>query len=300
MMRIGKLYKFLFSVLFFLMFFLPANAQSTDLARVEYTYFPQSSSDNSFRQFKALLAFPIKLGEKSGYLVPGIEYENVNFKFEDNAPFQKKGELDRFQSFTFSLGYTFKMQNNWRFAVWNGFLAASNFETGTLINDDLVYTGAIGFIKDEDEVEKPWRLIFGLYYSTKSKRSFPLPVINYYRRFQPDWSYTLGVPKTNLKYYLSEKSEFQAFVRLDGFYANLQEDRFFTNSDKVAESISMTIVLAGLGYEYNFTEHLSFYLYAGYTVYNDFRLRNAEKEDIYQVNNMNTFHARTGLKFNIF
>ncbi|HET8854547.1 MAG TPA: DUF6268 family outer membrane beta-barrel protein, partial [Salinimicrobium sp.] len=144
------------------------------------------------------------------------------------------------------------------------------------------------------------RLILGLYYSTKSGKPFPLPVINYHREFAPDWSYSVGVPKSNLKYYLNDKSEFQVFATLDGFYANIQEDRSFVNSDEVAESISMTIVLAGLGYEFNFTDHLVYYIYAGHTLMNDIRLRNSEKDDIYSINKTNSFYGRTGLKFVIF
>lgn len=296
-----KKLKYFITILFLWGFFFHGNAQSADLFSVEYTYFPQSSSDNSFRQFSSHLNFPIKAGGEGSYLIPGIEYENINFKYEDYAPFEKKSELDRYQAFTLSLGYTFMAKEEWRFAAWAGLTAASNFENDILGNEDLFLTGVAGFIKniDGEEVEKPWRLIFGLYYSTKSSRPYPLPVVNYYKEFQPDWSYTLGVPKTNLKYYLNERHEFQAFVSLDGFYANLQEDRFFEDSNKVAEDISMTIVLAGLGYEFNFTDHLVYYLYAGHSVYNDIRLRNADKDQVYQVNKTNTFYARTGLKFKI-
>lgn len=297
-----KMIKKLLYLACILMVSFSSKGQNTDLAGIEFTYFPQSNSDNSFRRFKGHLNFPISLGKEGSYLIPGIEYENVNFKFLDYTPFQKKGELDRFQSITASLGYTFEMKKDWRFAAWAGILAASNFETGKIIRDDLLFTGAVGFIRDQDEeqADEPWRLILGIYYSTKSGRPFPLPIVNYYREFHPDWSYTVGVPKSNLKYYLSEKSEFQAFVTLDGFYANIQEDRLFNTSDKIAESISMTIVLAGLGYEYNFTEHLVYYIYGGHTIMNDIRLKNANKDDIYTINDTNSFYGRTGLKFVIF
>ena len=276
-------------------------AQSTDLARIEYTYFPQTDSDNSFRRFRTFVNFPIAVGKEGSYLVPGIEYENINFKYEDRTPFEKGNELDRFQSFTLTLGYTYEMNEDWRFAAQGGFMLASNFESATILNDDLLYIGSVFFIKDNDEkeVKKPWRLILGLHYSTTSGRPFPLPVVNYYREFSLNWSYTLGVPKSNLKYYINKRHELQAFVTLDGFYANIQEQRIFPNSNRTAENISMTIVLGGLGYEYNFTKHLVYYLYAGHTLMNNIRLRNDQKEDVLEVNKVNTFYARSGLKFKI-
>ncbi len=185
-------------------------------------------------------------------------------------------------------------------------MAASNFETGELIGDDLIYTGAVYFIKttEDERYIDPVRLILGLSYSTTSGIPFPLPVINYYKRFDPKWSYSLGVPKSNLKYYIDEKNSLQAFVTLDGFFANIQNNFPITpNSSssnlQMAENISMTIVLAGLGYEYNFTDNLSLYLYAGHTLRNDIRLRDGNLDKVYTINETNSFYGRSGLKFSI-
>ncbi|MEP6260295.1 MAG: DUF6268 family outer membrane beta-barrel protein [Gillisia sp.] len=282
-----------------------AQGQSTDLARIEYTYFPQTDSDNSFRRFRSFVNFPIKLNENGAYLVPGIEYRNTNLKYNDPAIFETN-ELDRFQSFSGSLGYTFKMSEQWRFGAEAGLRVASNFETGKMINDDMIYTGAVYFIKttEDERYIDPVRLIVGLSYSTTSGIPFPLPVINYYKRFSPDWSYALGIPKTNVKYYINEKNVLQGFVTLDGFFANIQNNFYTTSAGpsstmNMAENISMTIVLAGLGYEYNFTDNLSLYLYAGHTLMNDIRLRDGNLDKVYTINETNSFYGRTGLKFSI-
>ena len=282
-----------------------AKSQSTDLARIEYTYFPQTDSDNSFRRFRTFVNFPIKLNDKDAYLVPGIEYRNVNFKYNDIEPFQTQN-LDRFQSFSANLGYTFKMSEDWRFGTEFGVRAASNFSSEELINDDLIYTGSVYFIKikEDERYIEPWRLILGLNYSTTTGFPFPLPIINYYKRFDQNWSYTVGTPKSNLKYYFNDKHSMQAFVTLDGFFANIQENfnphpMTRPNSDNLAESISMTILLSGLGYEYRFTDHIAFYSYAGWTILNDIRLRDSNLDDVYTINETNTFYARGGLKFTI-
>ncbi len=283
-----------------------SSAQSTDLARIEYTYFPQSDSDNSFRRFSSFLNFPIKLNDKEAYLVPGIEYRNTHLKFQDPANFHTE-ELERFQSFTTNLGYTFKINEKWRFGAEAGLKVASNFELNKIIGDDLIYIGALYFIStttDERYLE-PVRLILGLSYSTTSGIPFPLPVINYYKRFDPNWSYGLGVPKSNFRYIFNEKNSLQAFVTLDGFFANIQNNFPITPTDQSsiirnAENISMTIVLGGLGYEYNFTNNLSLYLYAGYTLKNDIRLRDKNLDKVYTINETNSFYGRSGLKFSIF
>ena len=295
----------LFAVVLFLLCTAPSTfSQSTDLARVEYTYFPQTDSDNSFRRFRTFFNFPIKLNDEGAYLIPGLEYRNINLKYEDPALFNT-ADLTRFQSFTFSLGYTFKMNEIWRFGAEGGVKLASNFERGDIIADDVIYTGAVYFIKikEDERYIEPTRLILGLQYSTTSGVPFPLPIVNYYKRFDEKWSYALGVPKTNLNYIINDRNNLQAFVTLDGFFANLQNN-FNTAPNNaqqgaMAENISMTIVLGGLGYEYNFTENISLYIYGGHTIVNDIRLRDSKLNKVYTINDTNSFYGRGGLKFSI-
>lgn len=280
------------------------NGQSADLARVEYTNFPLSNSDNSLSRLKASLKFPIKLNDSGAYLIPGIQYENVNFQYNDAAPFLTEN-LEHLQSYNFSLGYTFKMNEVWRFGVEVEASATSNFETQELQSEDVEYTGSIYFIKskEDERLIQPWRLILGLRYSTSTSIDFPLPIVNYYRRFHPQWSYTLGVPKTNLRYFIDEKSALQAFIAVDGFYANIQEkfkpNAVTSTNERLAQNISFTAVLSGIGYEWNISKYFSFYIYGGHSLINDVRLRDENQDRVYTINDKNSLYGRTGLKFSI-
>ncbi|MFD2565112.1 DUF6268 family outer membrane beta-barrel protein [Aquimarina rubra] len=293
-------------VLFFLVFVFvsPLQSQVSDLARIEYTFFPQRESDNSFRRLRVFAKYPIKLNDKGSYLVPGIEYRNVNFIYRDETDFDTN-DLERFSSFEASLAYTFKMKNNWRFAAQAGGIIASNFEGEGIDTDDILFTGSIYFVKDKtkEALPKPWRLILGIRYSTTAGRPFPLPFVNYYREFRPYWSFVLGVPKSNIKFRFKRRNALQAFVTLDGFFANIQNNRSFTDlttsEERIANNISMTIVLAGIGYERYITDHLVFYTYTGFTVINDIRLRNNDQENVLTINDQNSFYVRGGLKLKI-
>ncbi|PKV50200.1 hypothetical protein ATE84_2252 [Aquimarina sp. MAR_2010_214] len=280
-------------------------AQVSDLARLEYTYFPQRNSDNSFRRLRAFIKYPIKLNDQGSYLVPGIEYRNVNFIYRDDTNFDTN-DLERFSSFEGNLAYTFKLKNDWRFALEVGAIVASNFEMNRIDTEDVLFTGSIYFVKNKKEdplVDKPWRLILGMRFSTTAGRPFPLPFINYYRNFRPNWSFVLGVPKSNIKYCFKEKNFIQGFITLDGFFANIQNNRSFidiaTSEEKIANNISMTIVLSGLGYERYLTDHLALYAYTGFTIINNIRLRNDNQEDILTINDQNSLYLRAGLKFKI-
>ncbi|WP_220399459.1 DUF6268 family outer membrane beta-barrel protein [Galbibacter sp. BG1] len=287
----GGLYLLLFSLTSIV------NAQLTDLARVEYTYFPQASSENSFKRSRALFNYPWKIGEDQ-YLVTGVEYANVNMELKDGYPFDA-GEFDRLQSFQFSLGYTFKFSEKWRFGAVVNPQLASNFQSG-IIGDDFLLNASIYFIKEREDKSRDseeGRLILGIQYNTVSGIPAPLPYVNYHKDFSEHWAYTLGVPKTNLKYKINENNVLQAFVTLDGYYANIQENVIL--GYETAESISMTTVLSGLGYEHFFSDHILFYFYSGYTLLNNIRLRNGDMDDVYTINDTNSMYIRGGLKFKI-
>ncbi|WP_028377731.1 hypothetical protein [Leeuwenhoekiella sp. MAR_2009_132] len=275
-------------------------AQSTDIARVEYMYVPFSNSQNNVGRFRALLQVPIPLDkELDKILVAGFEYRNTNVDINDPVPagfnLLEVGTLQQIDGY---LGYTWKFNENWRFGVKAGARISSNLQDG-LVSDDWIYTASVYVINDMKDASttKPYRWIFGLDYSTTPGRNYPLPLINYYREFHPNWTYTLGVPKTNVRHYLNDdhKDALQAFVSLDNFFANIQNNMVIDG--RTAENISMTIVMGGLGYEHFFTKHLLYYAYATHSISNDFRLRNNERDDIYTINSDNTFYFRSGVKF---
>ncbi len=278
-------------------------AQTSDLARVEYTYIPQSDSDNSVSRFRAFVNVPFRLNWEGSYLLAGFEYRNLDLDFEDEVPFDK-ANLDRFQLFRASLTYTCKFKNNWRLAARVGAELNSNFENDDITHRDVNFTGAVFLVKDRtgDSIAKPNRLILGLNYTTNAGRPFPIPLINYHRKFHPNWSYSLGTPKTNLKHTMGKKHSLQSFVTLDGFFSNIQNNLEVRNPDgstSSSENISMTLVLGGLGYEYYFTKNLLFYAYGGYTLFNEIRLRDGKRNSLYKINEANTYYLRSGIKFKI-
>lgn len=67
----------------------------------------------------------------------------------------------------------------------------------------------------------------------------------------------------------------------------------------VAENISMTMALGGLGYEYYISKHILFYLYGGWSFYNEMRLRDTDLNNLYVLNDENTFYLRSGIKIKI-
>ena len=278
-----------------LLFVMSLSAQTSDLFRVEYLNIPNTDTKNSIDRFRVLFQLPLKIKEDH-YLIIGSDYRYLDLKL-DNVPFTTT-DLESVQTIEASLAYLHKVkQSNWYYGLRVGMRLASNFED-KMVSDDYLYLVSGFVINDktkEGVADKPNRLILGFDYSSTPFRNYPLLILNYYREFSPHWTYTVGVPKTNLRYKINETNHVQAFVTLDNFFANIQANKVVDG--KVAENISQTLVIGGLGYEYYFTEHLLYYGYAGYSIINDYRLRNNDGDDIYIIDNKPTLYFKTGIKF---
>ena len=278
-----------------LLFVMNVSAQTSDLFRIEYLNIPNNDSKNSIDRFRILFQLPLKIKENH-YLIIGSDYRYLDLKLE-NVPFSTD-DLASVQTIEGSVAYLHKVkQSNWYYGLRVGMRLASNFDS-KMVSDDYLYLVSGFAINDktkEGVADKPNRLILGFDYSSTPFRNYPLLILNYYRELSPNWTYTVGVPKMNLRYKINKTNHVQSFVTLDNFFANLQGNKMVNG--KVAENISQTIVIGGLGYEYYFTEHLLYYGYAGYSILNEYRLRNNDGDDIYIIDDKSSLYFKTGIKF---
>jgi hypothetical protein len=207
--------------------------------------------------------------------------------------------LETIHVIDFNIAYTFKMNKNWRTGIKLTPRIASTL-TNPISSDDLFMNAGVYFIKDRrdaTDIKRPYRLILGLTYNTTAGVPFPLPFVSYYRRINEKWSFNAGVPKSNLKYRFNEKNALQAFATLDGYFAHVQRPQ--TVLGRQVDNISLSVAVVGIGYEYMFTRNLVLYVYNGYTLRLNNVLRNADRENVFTLDNLNTYYLRTGIKFKI-
>lgn len=272
------------------------NAQLTDLARLEYSFIPSSKSEDQYTRLRALFNYPIKI-KNDNYLIVGAEYNRILLNLRENYPFDIS-TLSALNIIDLNIGYTFRTSEYWRIGLKINPRIASTLNS-TITKDDVFLNGGVFLIHDRTkaDIKRPYRLVFGVTYNTTAGIPFPLPFINYFRRVNQNWSFSAGIPKSNLKYYFTDLSTLQLFAGIDGYFANLQEP-FMVNGQE-ANNISLSVIVGGLGYEYGFTDHLFGYIYSGYTFRLNNILRNSERDEIFKINQRNAFYLRTGIKFKI-
>lgn len=273
-------------------------AQLSDLARIEYVGLPEGGGDgSSFNRYRALVNFPIALKEDT-YLIIGLDYSYIDYTIDESLVSFDPREIDEFQLLDLNIGYTFKLNEDWRFGarIQPGF--SSNLKARNLSFEDAILSGDAVFIKDKKDNDIPYRLILGV--SVSGKGGFPiLPFISYYRKFHPKWSYNVGVPKINLQYHASEKHRFKLVARLDGFRANLQRGVEVGENQDIARRFRQQLVVGGLRYEYKFTDHIEYYINGSYILSNSVELRDRSRNTLAEISEDNNLYIKTGIRFKL-
>jgi len=271
-------------------------SQSTDLVRVEYLRIPENDTGIQTSRYKFLINVPIKVNE-SNYIVVGGEYNQFDVDFSADLPFDK-AELQKLHIIDMNLGYITKWNENWRFIGIITPRLASNL-TEKARSDDFFFNATATLWKEKKDIEKPFRLVLGLTFNSTTGLPIPLPLVSYYKRFHPNWSYTLGIPKMNFKYYPSEKHTLQMALLLDGYFINIQDDIVLPDNT-LGSRISLSALIGVVGYQYNITKMMSLYVLAGRSFLQEGILRNDRRDRTFLLNDEANFYLRTGFKISIF
>jgi hypothetical protein len=276
-------------------FFL-TSAQSSDLFRLEYLRIPENNTGINTSRYRALINVPLKLNV-TDYLVVGAEYNEFDIEFRKAAPFDKN-KVEQLHIIDFNLGYITKWNENWRLVSIVTPRVASNL-SGGISSDDLFFNATASFWKEAKDAEKPFRIVVGLSFNSTTGIPIPLPLVSYYRRFHPNWSYTLGIPKSNFKYHISDKHTLQLALLLDGYFINIQDD-FQLPDGEVGSRISLSALVGTFWYQYNVNKNMAFYATFGRSLILESRLRDDNRNDVFLLNNEANLFLRGGFRISIF
>lgn len=271
--------------------------QSTDIFRVDYLNIPENDTGIKTQRYKALFNLPIKLNEKKDYLITGVEYNRFDMGYSSDYPFDK-GDLIRFHIIDMNFGFITKWNENWNLVTILTPRMASNFISGTVTGDFFMNATATLW-KERPNADKPFRIVLGLTYNSTTGLPVPLPLINYYKQFHPDWSFTLGIPRSDLRYNITKKHVLESALFLDGYFINLQNN-IVLDDGRVASKISLTALVATFGYQYKLSDRMTFFAMAGKSIVQEGKLRNDERVDVFLLNDESNFYIRTGFKIGIF
>ena len=291
--------KFVFTIFLMLTYFI-SYAQLGDIAKIDYTNIPGSNTKTGYNRTRVLFNYPIKLKKESSYLFLGLDYSNIKLVMDENFPFNDK-ELEDFQLLDINIGYTQLLKNDWRLGARLTPGLSSNLTAKKLSIKDIVLSSVLVFIKDktkDSNIKKPWRIIWGVSYSGNRGFPIPLPFISYFKKFSENWSYNIGIPKTNLQYHLAKKHRLKLFAEIDGFTVNLQRGVLIDNAT-VAESINMSLILGGLQYEYHISKHIQFFARTAYIIDDSVNFRDKDRDNIKELGSTKKLYLKTGIRLKI-
>lgn len=270
-------------------------AQTPDIFRLEYTMLPENDAEVALSRAKLVVNFPITLKDSSNIII-GSEYNRIVYDVERNLGFENEG-FNLLHVLDVNLAYVNKHNAEWRFiGVLTPRLASTL--TNPLENGDFSVNITGGAFRDRRKIEKPSRLVLGLTYNSSVKLRVPLPIVYYEKQFHKKWAYVVGVPKFAMRYEPKNSSTFQLEFIVDGYFVNLQNNVLLSDAN-IASSISSSAALVTFGYQYNFTQAMSVYLYGGHTVFQNSVLNDNDRNNIFTLNDEPSFYFRTGFRIGI-
>jgi len=271
-------------------------AQTPDVFRLEYMLMPRNDANAKLSRIKLVANMPIKVKD-SNNLVVGAEYNYLTFDLQrDDIELGEEG-VNIFHIVDLNLAYVYRHNQDWRFiGVLTPRLASTL--VNPLENGDFSINATIGAFRDRQNIDKPTRLVLGIAYNSTVAQRIPLPIVYFEKRFHPKWTYVVGVPKTGLKYHLSDKHMIQTEFILDGYFVNLQNSTILPDAG-FASSISSSAALATVGYQYNLTKVMSVYGYMGHTLFQAGVLRDKNRNDIFILNDDPSFYFRAGFRIGL-
>jgi len=275
--------------------------QLTDLARLDFTIIPKDESGTiQYDRLRALFNYPMRLKRDGSYLFLGLDYSNIHLRIPETTSFDV-ATIEQLQLLDLNIGYTSKLENDWRFAARFSPGVSSNLTASSINIGDIVLSGSVFFVQDktkDESLKRPYRLLLGVSYSGNSGFQLPLPFVSYYRRLNAKWTYNLGIPKSNLQYRFSEKHRLKTFLQLDGFNANIQNGMLVDNLT-IAERVNLFLLVGGLEYEFHIGGHIELYVRGAYNVIQNVRLRDENRNEIKDLGELGNFYFRTGIQFKI-
>lgn len=256
-----------------------------------------SGSDASFQTIgisKNLFKVPLKKG-KQGIIKVGIDYDYAHINFNINHEILKK--IENFHNIGLTLGYLRKISQKW--SLIGGIIPQlnSNFTDG--IKGDDFYLNAFALLNYSWSENS--RLSFGLAYSNTLGYPTPIPVINYWKRFNEKWEMGLGFPRTSVTRSLNLKSKLIGYAELQGYNGNISRNvqPSLTTFPLIreAERISYRDIIMGVEYRYQ-VKKFQLRVNGGYTIDRNFELQNSDNGTAYEFNMENNFNFGIGLGFN--
>lgn len=284
-------------ILIFASFLIAAgsNAQTPDVIRVEYMLMPKNTAEAQLSRIKLVANIPIKVREVDNIII-GAEYNGINYSLQREVPFDK-GIFNNFHVIDLNLAYVFQHTKEWRFIGVVTPRISSTLNDG-LHSKDVTLNVTVGAFRNRQDADKPTKLVFGIAYNSTVALRVPMPVIYYEKRFDPQWTYVIGVPKSAMKYHINEKNIVQTEFILDGYYSNLQNNILLPNGE-AATGISSSAALVTLGYQYAIGKNIFVYGYMGHTLFQKGGLRNEQRENSYILNEESSLYMRTGFRIGL-
>ena len=274
-----------------------AQMEKEDLT-LNYSYIgsgnAEDANDISFSKFEAKGTLYRKVTKNRSLFFHTVSYANININYSDVLNIAT--ELEQFHSFSYSVGASIPLKNDWRLTGIFSPTLASNFEGDVQFND-IQFLGIFFFGKTINK-SKNLYLNIGAMYSNTLGSPTPLPYFSLIWSPNKKFKYELGFPNTGITYKVNEKLSLGSKLFIAGDNLRLGDNLVYQNESTPIDNIRLTNFGWGLEADKKFGKHIKLKIAGGYTFSRKFEFNDGSKV-VQDFNLDNNFYGTVGLSISL-
>lgn len=265
-------------------------AQMLGDAPLSYSFTPTDGTVGIQRATATVPLGKFSLGGQRGtiFLAGSYTYSALSFDKNKYSPVATS-KLEHFHNINLIAGYRRPLNERWSLLGLAVPYIASDLRSG-LGEKDFRGIGLLGFQRINEA--KASFLTLGLVYGLEFPVSFPLPYVSYRRIVNDRWTYTLGFPRFQLSYSVTSRGTITPFLEVETMDGNISTSVLDNQEGNDAKLWHESLV-GGFGYTHKLGEKIAISLEGGYFLYNQFKIKNYDDDDLYDfdINNKPYFNV---------
>lgn len=226
-----------------------------------------------------------------GYGITEIDFNRTN------VPFEVTG-FNTIHNLRTTLSLIKPLKKKWVLIGSFSPTISSNLEK-SIGSEDFIFNTAVMAIKKWKTKNHDATLRLGLLYGTPFGQPRTIPIISYQSQLNHRWSYSLGLPITELSYLFNSKHQLSFQLRPEGFFANNSGILTITNEEFIHTKLQYNGIRAGLNYVFRFAKNFEVDFSAGNILKSNLKIIDQGQNELFDFESENSPFLSLGLRYTI-
>ncbi len=270
---------------------------NTEIAGFEYTTIP-NVGDTGIEKYTLNLNLG-KRFKKRGTVGVGVSYTYYDFMFNNASLDFDALSYENIHTIKSRFFFKYFINTTWSANVMFAPMLSSNFE-GSLSHEDVIISSAVTLSKSWSNEKASSLFTFGIGFGTALGAPQLIPIVSFKKKVNETWSYSLGVPRTEINYHFDSRHTLSTTASFNGLFGNISSTVDFQDLGSFVDTkLQYNSLDTSLDYRYRIQPNWTTIIKIGYSPWNQLKILDNENNEIYDFEPNSSLFIAMGLKFNL-